>query len=138
MQRAFWIQYTSLKVIMDMSYFFFCPREVWCSMKANTALFSQPAAAPPRWLASSLLAFSLRNNPCEHLNMALCMSVPPSVSHTTSFPCDFLFYLCHLSTIISSLHLRRLKWQKMSSFLFLFFFSFFKVKVEAGVKLLKG
>lgn len=108
MQRAFWIQYTSLKVIMDKSFFFFLNNsnlagEVFCSGKTNTALFSLSAAAQ-RQLATSLLAFSSHNNPSEHLNMAglslslrlsICLSVCLlSLSHSliSLFKC-FLFIL---------------------------------------------
>lgn len=57
--------------------------EVRHSRKTNTALFSSSAAARVQ-LAPSPLAFSLDNNPCEHLNMAV--SVPPSVSFVSRAP----------------------------------------------------
>lgn len=47
---------------------------VQCGRKTNTALFSSSTTAPGGQLASSLLSFSLGNNPSEHFNIALSVS----------------------------------------------------------------
>lgn len=79
---------------------------VQCGRKANTALFSSSTTAPGGQLASSLLSFSLGNNPSEHFNIALSVSF---VSHTICFlPAAFLS--CHLKTNISPPHLSTIKW----------------------------
>lgn len=92
---------------MDKSIFFSLTTQifpvVWRRRKTNTALFSLSAAAC-RQLALSSLAFSLHNNPSEHLNMALlslcaCPSVCLFVLHTPSFLCDV--FKCFLFTLSS-------------------------------------
>lgn len=78
---------------------------VQCGRKTNTALFSSSTTAPGGQLASSLLSFSLGNNPSEHFNIALSVSF---VSHTirflpAAFEC-FPFYLV-ISKQISPHHI---------------------------------
>lgn len=122
MQRAFWIQYTSLKVIMDKSFFFFilCLTTqifpVWCVQCEDEHCPLQPVGSSSgcswHW---AQLAFSLHNNPPEHLNMAL--SVPPSVSSSLTHPHFSVMHLnvsvlsCNLGTRISAADLSSEKQQ---------------------------
>lgn len=104
MQRAFWIQYTSLKVIMDKSFFFFIlclttqifpVRRVQCEDE-HCPLQPVDSSSGCSWHWAQL-AFSLHNNPPEHLNMAL--SVPPS----GSFLCNaFKCFLQQIWTVANS------------------------------------